>query len=105
MAVTKWEVVEKGVAETLRQSGVAAHLTSAARAAADNARANAPVDTGAYRDSFEVLDVRTEGDHLVGGLGTDIDYWYFLEFGTVNNPPFRVLGGAAEAVADRVEHR
>jgi hypothetical protein len=104
MAVQKWEVVGAGIAEMLRQASVAAHLNTTALAALDYAKGEAPVLTGAYRDSLSVLDVRTEGDSLVAGVGTDIEYWGYLEFGTINNPPFRVLGSAAEAVSDRVEH-
>ena len=59
---------------------------------------------GTYRDSLVVLDVRTEGDHLVAGFGSDAPHWHWVEFGSINNSPHRVLGDAAEAVADSVEH-
>lgn len=101
----KWEVDDKGVAQTLRDPGVAAHLTSLARIAVDKARSAAPVRTGGYRDSLAVLDVRTEGDQLIGGFGSDSYLWHWVEFGTATNPPHRVLGAAVEAVADKVEHQ
>ena len=101
----RWEVDEKGLAETLRGPGVGAHLTTIARTGVDKARASAPVRTGSYRDSLVVLEARTEGDHLVAGFGSDSWHWHFVEFGTATNHPYRILGDTAEAVADRVDHK
>jgi HK97 gp10 family phage protein len=104
MGLTKWLVNAAGISEMLRDRGVAAHLDDAARAGLAKARASAPVVTGQYRDSLKVLEARTEGGGLVGSFGSDSWHWHFVEFGSINNRPYRTLGQAAEAVADRVTH-
>ena len=56
MALGKWEVSEKGMAQLLAQPSVTAYLRGLAERAVESARSMAPVDTGAYRDSLTVFE-------------------------------------------------
>jgi HK97 gp10 family phage protein len=68
--------------------------------AAKLAEAMAPVDTGTYRDSFS-----SELDQ--GGMQAVVSnsdpIWYYLEFGTINNRPFRCLTNATMKIAEKYE--
>lgn len=101
--VTKWEVDEKALEEMLRQDGVGGYLRTAASAGLEYARSISPVVTGRYQDSLRLVEVRTEDGELVAGVGTDHWSWHWVEFGSVNNQPHRVLSQAATYVADHVE--
>lgn len=103
MPAARWEVDDKALTATLLDSRVGEHLRTAAQAGADYARTLAPVLTGRYRESLVALNSRQEGDEWVGGFGSDHWGWHWVEFGSVNNAPHRVLSNAARAVADRVE--
>ena len=60
----------------------------------DEAKATAPVLTGAYRDS---LATRVVG--LDGIVYSDIEYAPYLEFGTSDTPTFATLRRASESVS------
>lgn len=100
----RWEVDEGAVAKMLAEPTVASYLLERARMGVDKARANAPVLSGRYRDSLGVGSPRVEDDVLVVPFGSDSPRWHFVEFGTASNAAHRVLGNAAETVADKVEH-
>lgn len=59
------------------------------------AKATAPVDTGAYRDSIHV-ESDEHGSRLVAG-GGDVDYAVFIEKGTDDTPAFHTLTNAIES--------
>lgn len=54
MARPKVKLNSRGIAEVLRSEGVRRELREHAERVAARARAQAPVDTGAYRDSIRV---------------------------------------------------
>jgi hypothetical protein len=65
------------------------------------AQGSAPVLTGAYRDSIDgglVSATRPESQ-----LWANISYWHYLEYGTINNRPFRTLTNALIKVTERQE--
>lgn len=100
----RWEVDEAAVAKMLQEPSVASHLIERAQLGVDKARASAPVRTGRYRDSLQVLAPRLEGDVLVVGYGTDSSFWHFVEYGSGHTAPHRILGASAEVAADKVQH-
>lgn len=56
------------------------------------AQRTAPVDTGEYRDSLGITPAAERPDGTVAGeLWSDSWYWHLVEYGSVNNPPHRVL--------------
>jgi len=62
---------------------------------ADAARGNAPVLTGALRDSIEV-----DASGLSVVVGPTVDYAPFVEFGTWKDAPQPFMGPAADAGTD-----
>ncbi len=66
----------------------AAETLSAARQAADGARARAPVDTGRLRSSL-----RAEQDGMNARMLTDCPYARAVEFGTAHTPPQPFMRG------------
>jgi hypothetical protein len=73
-------------------------MSSQAEKMAEIARANAPVDTGEYRDSIHV-ETDGEGSRVVAG--TDHGVW--VEIGTEDTPAFHVLTQAAESAGFHLE--
>jgi hypothetical protein len=98
----KWEPQPKGITKTLQEPGVAEHLKRQAQAGVVRAQASAPVLTGEYRSSIIVTDARIEGEDLIVSFGSTDEKWHWMEFGSVNNFPHRVLTKAVQEVADRI---
>lgn len=73
----------------LRSKKVRADMHTRAERVAEAARASAPVDTGAYRDSIHVEDATT--DRAVGRAVADVSYALALEART------RTLGTSIDA--------
>ena len=65
------------------------------------AKRNAPVDTGAYRDSIGSEVTPAAFPEVVMSAGSD--HWMYLEYGTVHNRPFRILSNALIKIADTYE--
>jgi HK97 gp10 family phage protein len=65
------------------------------------AQSIAPVDTGQYRDSFDSQG--TAGLDPEAIITNADPIWYYLEYGTIHNRPFRVLSKALMHVADSYE--
>lgn len=80
-----------GMAEMLASSGVRAELTRRAQEIANAARQNAPVNTGAYRDSIHVEQTRgKDGRARVDVVASD---WK----ADIIEARLRVLGAAIDA--------
>lgn len=95
----KLVVNDKGVQEMLRQPAMGAILAKAGEQGAAYARTIAPERSGRYKASLRALTPSVGPDGvLVGGFGSDAFNWHFVEFGTVNQAPQRVLTNAAMAV-------
>jgi HK97 gp10 family phage protein len=104
VALKKWELDDRALAQLMLEPGVAAHLEQVAQLGVETARALAPVgNTGEYLASLVVERAEVEGDELAVAFGSTSWHWHFVEFGTRNNPPYAVLRNAANAVADRLE--
>jgi hypothetical protein len=78
------------------------YLERVAKAAESNAVSIAPVLTGAYRDSIR-SGVLSGQAAPASYLSADVDYWFYLEYGTINNDPFRTLTQSVQAQVDRWE--
>lgn len=103
--LTKFVVDDKALAEMLRQTSVGEFLNEVARTGVEYARSMAPVLTGDYQASLDVFALSVEDGAVTAHFGTDSPIWHFVEFGSANNAPHRVLSSAAQAVASRVELR
>lgn len=60
MARTKVKLNHAGMRDLLRDPGVRAELTRRAELVLQEATANAPVDTGAYRDGLQIIQDTTD---------------------------------------------
>lgn len=74
-----------------RDEAVMVRVRRTAEQIAEEARAIAPVATGAYRDSIHV-----EQEETAAGVVADVPYAVFVEFGTSDTPAFAPLRRAAE---------
>lgn len=82
-------------------------VVSALEILATEMRSRAPVDTGALRDSIEVVPPGAKsasGEVIVGGNGSQGETYYamFLEFGTVLMPARPFMRPAADAASQRI---
>lgn len=66
------------------QAGIKAASTDSAVEIRDNARSNAPIDTGDLRDAIKVRSIPIGSE--VGIFDPDVDYGDYLEFGTSRMP-------------------
>jgi hypothetical protein len=84
MATTQARTVlnSAGMQAMLVSPGIRADMLSRAEIVAATARASAPVDSGAYRDSITAYDVTT--DRAVGRVGSDLPYASLIEANTGN---------------------
>lgn len=84
-----------GIARLMRGREIGHHVDRAAQAAADAARAHAPVGpglgSGSYEDSIRAEPARLGPDGWSAELVSDDPFWHLIEFGSVNNPPYRPL--------------
>ena len=60
------------------------------------------VDTGRLRASI-TSQVKEEGDKIVGGVGTNVEYGADLEFGTSKSPAYPWLFPALEESRDKIK--
>lgn len=83
-----------------RRSETLPPLERLARAIAAQARQNAPVRTGAFRKSIKLDAAGNDPRHgwTVPVISTD-PFAHIVEFGSVNNPPYRPISRAAQTVA------
>ena len=82
MARRRVRLKSGGVEELLKSAGVRDELTRHAEQVAVAARASAPVDTGAYRDSIRVEQATT--DRAVVRVVAGVSYAMAIEAGTGN---------------------
>lgn len=71
-------------------------LADTADEIATKARGIAPVDTGTYRDSIQVI-TGHDGGEPSAAVYSDVEYAPFLEFGTSDTPTFAVFRRASES--------
>lgn len=103
MTGVKVEIDEAKLAQLLEAPAVGELITLLAGDVAEAVVAVAPVHTGAYRDS-----IRSRPAELVKGVwrakveSTDPKA-HLVEWGSVNNPPYRPMTAGALAMGLRVE--
>jgi len=78
MANVRIELNKSGIKALLKSPEVAAELHRRAERAASAARASAPVDTGTYKASIEVVD-EVHKDRVVSKVVADVGYAMFVE--------------------------
>jgi hypothetical protein len=83
MANVRIELNKGGIKAILKSPEVAAELHRRAERAASAARASAPVDTGAYKASIEVVD-EVHKDRVVSKVVADVGYAMTVEANTGN---------------------
>jgi hypothetical protein len=93
----KVTVDEKAVHQSLQDPRLVAAMRGVAQVGLQAAQSLAPVRTGRYRDSFFVYERQEEDGTPVAGMGTNLRYWHFIEFGSAHNAPQRVIANAALA--------
>lgn len=86
-----------GISDLLRGRQVGEFVDSAAGRVLDSARAKAPVHTGDYKASLDRTAAELDGDTWSAVVYTDDPFWHLIEFGSVNNRPYRTL---SQAVTD-----
>ncbi len=86
----RYKQSSKGIEALLKSSGTASMLRGKAGPVLSAAQANAPVDTGAYRDSLRLEDDTT--DRAVVRVVSDVAYAVLVESQTGNLA--RALGSA-----------
>lgn len=91
--------------ELMRSIEMRALLGALVSEAGDAARRLAPKHTGDYASSI-VTSVGMREDGLPVGRIASTDFAaHMIEFGSVNNPPYRVLGRAAQSVGLKLVDR
>jgi hypothetical protein len=82
MARARININSGGMADLLKSSDVRDDLTARAERVLSAAQSSAPVASGAYRDSLEIVQATT--DRAVVRVVADIDYGYVVEANTGN---------------------
>ena len=101
MAVqTKVKIYPDAAEKVTNNGDCRTFLTQVAKSAEEQAVDEAPVDTGAYRDSIR-SGLNEDGIEPTAFLSADVDYWAYLEYGTINNEPFRTL---TTAITHHTQH-
>jgi hypothetical protein len=91
-----FELNPEAIKELLSSPEAVAALGTATKVVEQNVRKAAPRRTGAYQDSI-TSGVRMEDGMPVGFVGSTSPFWHLVEFGSVNNQPYRPLARGAEA--------
>lgn len=97
----KFDLDRKGLLAILNGDDAVALVDRAADAAADEARRIAPHGRGRGRrftDSIGTTSARRTARGAVGAVTTSDPFWHLVEFGSVNNPPYRPLTRAVKNV-------
>lgn len=96
-----FEVNPAGLLELLNGDPARQFVDDVTRSAGDHARRNAPIRTGQYQDSIKTTDAQTTERGAQAELYSDDIAWAAIEFGSVNNPPYRSLtSGVIDAGLD-----
>jgi hypothetical protein len=99
MAITGRLVIYPDAAEkVINTSECRSYLYRVAQAALNDAYAAAPVLSGHYRDSLFASII--EGDSPKAQLASSSSFWHWVEFGSINNDPHRVLSAAVQGQVD-----
>lgn len=94
----KFTLNSSGVDELVRERDVIDHLERIGKQIASEVEQRAPVDTGDFRDSIEVLPAEmTMRGPVVTVHSTDFAA-HMVEFGSVNNPVYAPFRKAANAL-------
>jgi hypothetical protein len=99
-----------GIREVLRDAEVGRFITRKASDAADAARTHAPVGSGVgaggYEDSIDYTPAKLELDGWRAEVYSDDIAWHLVEFGSINNPPYRpLMRGVRDAGLDYEDGR
>lgn len=73
-------------------------VDAAAKAGAEQARANMRVTTGSERDAVVQGGTREEDGEVVSYFGSRSPTWHMVEYGSANNPPYAPFRRAAEQI-------
>lgn len=73
-------------------------VDAAAKAGAEQARANMPVTTGSERDAVVQGGTREEDGVATSYFGSRSPTWHMVEYGSAKNPPYAPFRRAAEQI-------
>lgn len=79
---TRVKLISRGVDEVLNSSGTMSILRGKAESVLAAAQSSAPIDTGAYADSLQVVEDHT--DRAVARVATTVSYGLIVESNTGN---------------------
>lgn len=98
--------ISKSKADLLLAGPVAqGFVTAVAKAAVAAAQDAAPVHTGFTRDSYVFVETDVEDGVPVARFGSKSPFWHIIEFGSVNNPAYRVMTRAMERLGLKLDFR
>jgi hypothetical protein len=99
MPFTKWVIYPDAAEKVTKTPECESFLVTVAKAALNIAYGNAPQRSGRYRESLVAAGIEGS-DKPQAALGSDVFYWHWVEFGTINNEPYHVLEEAVRAVTE-----
>ena len=89
--------------ELARDQKLGAHISRLVEKAGQTAKSTAPVNTGDYKASITWIPSRMTAKGFAGAYGSSSSFWHLVEYGSINNHPYRVLQKAARAAGLRFE--
>ena len=102
--IGKFELDEAGVAEAMRATSLKTELGQLAIKLATIVRSTGPKgSSGEYRKSIKIGKVNNERLETWISVGSDDPFAHLVEFGSVNNKPYRPLSRAGEQLGLTLE--
>lgn len=103
-AIGKFELNEAGIEEFMGSTAIKTELGKLALELATIVRTQGPKgSSGAYRRSIKIGKVKQEGLETRISVGSDDDFAHVIEFGSVNNKPYRPLTKAGQQMGFTLE--
>jgi len=96
--LVRWIIYPDAAEKVTDTPECAAYLVGIARQALNAAYDNAPEYTGRYKESLSAVSASTSPPSAK--LQTSSWYWHFIEYGTIDIPPYHVLGEAVDSVVE-----
>lgn len=87
-----------GIAEITHGTDMVAFVNGLAETALANAHAGAPHETGYYDAHLGMTPAEVRDDGVHAEIWSSDPFWHLVEYGSVHNPPHRVLERACTAV-------
>lgn len=101
----RFELNPASYEELARSPEMRGFVSDLAQSVLERARGLAPVGMprGAYKRSLVATPATETSDGVTASVGSTSSFWHLVEFGSVNNRPYRVLETAARQSGLRFE--